>query len=764
VIITAVITDPNNTIVYRDTQVVASWTSGNIQEVIMREFTPSKIGVYKYCAITLLATDSDHSDDTLCINVTTSYLQDGMALAVDVPADMQARPQKIAFNPIARFKGAGLLPLEEPKVRFEILRCSDNHLMFRADTIIDVLLVDSIVTVTFPSKQMGYDIRSLPPGCYNAVASIVSNDDANFLNNSVQSEFSIVPNSLVKDVRPDSIYFPQPGSSIPKPDSFAPIAAFKNTGTNTQSNFKVTCSIADPLGMILYRDTSVIPSLASNQIEQVTFKKFHFPSSIIRSGMYQVTAQTLLAGDEYELDDTLRRSVYLGIPMDVAVDEIQSPSYGAYLQVNQSFNLNISTSAVWSEKDSINLAILFRLKMCNDTAIVFTKTEYSILHPYQEPTTTISTTIPNTLPLGCYDAEIINITQEDGDHTNDTLRSMFYLIRKDLTDNITAAALITPLDRPQYTPDSTIGIDVRFVNSGVSDQSTVPTMMRLRSPSGSFLFDTVIADGMWKSGTSRTHHFSKSTLSDYGFYSIDLYSDLAADKLRTDDTLKTKIFFGYKHDLHPTMISMPSDNQQIVQRTLFKPTAAFRWDGGWDTVAWRLRFEIRSCTNNMIYYRADTLLENKNNETTAIEFPSVFGAFRTDSLPPGCYFAEAIARIPTDTRKNNDTMRVMFNIVPIANVVRDESIDLRILGAFPNPFTASFTLSISLDAAGSVSLRIFDELGKNIDVVSPMLLPQGIHSITMNSDKFGTGTYFVEVNYIGSSGRSSRIVIPMMRK
>jgi hypothetical protein len=64
----------------------------------------------------------------------------------------------------------GVADLFDVPARLQIRRCSDNALVFQADSIIPELNVDAgNVAFGFPTRQgTTYDVTKLAPGCYNA--------------------------------------------------------------------------------------------------------------------------------------------------------------------------------------------------------------------------------------------------------------------------------------------------------------------------------------------------------------------------------------------------------------------------------------------------------------------------------------------------------------------------------------------------------------------------------------------------------------------
>ena len=65
---------------------------------------------------------------------------------------------------------------------------------------------------------------------------------------------------------------------------------------------------------------------------------------------------------------------------------------------------------------------------------------------------------------------------------------------------------------------------------------------------------------------------------------------------------------------------------------------------------------------------------------------------------------------------------------------------------YPNPVSASTTLSITLDRAQSVTLSIVDSRGAMVEQRT-MLLPSGNTSIPLNVSQYSDGVYSITVQY-----------------
>ncbi|MBD3233194.1 MAG: T9SS type A sorting domain-containing protein [candidate division Zixibacteria bacterium] len=71
--------------------------------------------------------------------------------------------------------------------------------------------------------------------------------------------------------------------------------------------------------------------------------------------------------------------------------------------------------------------------------------------------------------------------------------------------------------------------------------------------------------------------------------------------------------------------------------------------------------------------------------------------------------------------------------------------EFRILGAFPNPFNATTTISFELPYASDVSLEIFNVLGQKVETLANGHREAGQHTITWDAANQASGVYFYKL-------------------
>jgi hypothetical protein len=65
---------------------------------------------------------------------------------------------------------------------------------------------------------------------------------------------------------------------------------------------------------------------------------------------------------------------------------------------------------------------------------------------------------------------------------------------------------------------------------------------------------------------------------------------------------------------------------------------------------------------------------------------------------------------------------------------------------YPNPFNASTTLTCRIDRTGSVSVKIYDVLGKEVATLLDEVKQGGLYPLTWNAAGFASGTYFCKMH------------------
>ena len=192
--VSMVIYDPSGEVVYRDTVRFPTFATGTFRDTSFRDWTPTVHGRYRFCAIGILPSDELRADDTACSEALVAYENDLAATVIINPEPDEEKPEKKVFKVFAKFQSVGVADLFDIPARLQIRRCSDNGLVFQADSIIQAVNVDQgQVTFGFPTRQGAYDVTKLAPGCYNACVIARYPTDGDRTNDTACTTFSIIP-------------------------------------------------------------------------------------------------------------------------------------------------------------------------------------------------------------------------------------------------------------------------------------------------------------------------------------------------------------------------------------------------------------------------------------------------------------------------------------------------------------------------------------------------------------------------------------------
>ena len=69
----------------------------------------------------------------------------------------------------------------------------------------------------------------------------------------------------------------------------------------------------------------------------------------------------------------------------------------------------------------------------------------------------------------------------------------------------------------------------------------------------------------------------------------------------------------------------------------------------------------------------------------------------------------------------------------------------RLLNNYPNPFNPKTTLRFETPKDGHVSIRIYNAIGQNVDVLKNERIQAGTHQVHWDGGRFAGGVYFVRM-------------------
>jgi hypothetical protein len=212
------IIDHGGRTVFQESIILPYLQSGSSVDTTFSAFTTEFIDSYRIEIISELASDQIRRNDTIRGNFRITSEADIAALAVVNPTPNAVIPLGQAFQPEglfqAFFRSQDFINIP---VRCEILRCTDQEVVFQSTSSIPRLLPDSpAIVFSFPTQQDSFDIRNLPAGCYrlNIIANYPSEIDRS--DDTAYISFSVFGRSIVRDENesPDGVIvyqnFPNP--------------------------------------------------------------------------------------------------------------------------------------------------------------------------------------------------------------------------------------------------------------------------------------------------------------------------------------------------------------------------------------------------------------------------------------------------------------------------------------------------------------------------------------------------------------------------
>jgi photosystem II stability/assembly factor-like uncharacterized protein len=78
---------------------------------------------------------------------------------------------------------------------------------------------------------------------------------------------------------------------------------------------------------------------------------------------------------------------------------------------------------------------------------------------------------------------------------------------------------------------------------------------------------------------------------------------------------------------------------------------------------------------------------------------------------------------------------------------------------YPNPFNPSTTIRFDVRTSGNVSLKVFDVLGKEVEVIVNEYLKSGRYSVQFNGDNLPSGVYYYELRAEGFSETKRMLLV-----
>ncbi|MDP4200169.1 MAG: T9SS type A sorting domain-containing protein [Bacteroidota bacterium] len=559
---------------------------------------------------------------------------------------------------------------------------------------------------------------------------------------------------LLHDIQADSILAPRGKTPIGFPAAFK--ARLTNAGTSTESNVQVEYIVWDPTGSVVFRDTFYVGTWNSRQTLDLTFNNI----TPLLNGHYQFCAIAILPGDQNRSNDSTCAQTVVAYSDDAQAIAIQYPKQDDSLPAGVGFQPVASFRNV-GVNDIRNGPSKIVIRRCADQMLVAMFQQTNLNIPVDS---FASDTFPNQqgsfdtrlLPPGCYQIAAVARIPNDGDHSNDTAYSTFSIYA---THDISADSILTFLPQGRIPIAVPNPIRARFTNQGASNETNVMVACTIFQGGQLVYSDTGIVP-FWGHGQMLDLPFKDWTPQMNGGFEVCAIALLAGDQDATNDRLCRIFKIAYLNDAEAVEITKPLPINYILYGQPFRPVAVFRNVGVADLYQVPARIEFRRCSDLMLVFRVDTLIDAlyADSSLVTMAFPSQQGPYDTKVLPAGCYQVAAIARYQTDGDHTNDTAFSSFTIGAHSNVdgVDNPSRGLSITGMFPNPASTTTTLAYSLLESGDVTLHLIDVTGREI-LIANNREDAGEHTIPIEIQSLMSGVYLCQLSVVNARWELSRV-------
>ena len=101
--------------------------------------------------------------------------------------------------------------------------------------------------------------------------------------------------------------------------------------------------------------------------------------------------------------------------------------------------------------------------------------------------------------------------------------------------------------------------------------------------------------------------------------------------------------------------------------------------------------------------------------------------------------------------------------VIVANSTSEVTVNMpssiEIVGAYPNPFNPSTTVSVSVDDATNATIMAYDISGRSVDVVFDGTLSAGMTSVVWNASSLPSGVYILKLSTPDGSASMQKVML-----
>jgi len=344
--------------------------------------------------------------------------------------------------------------------------------------------------------------------------------------------------------------------------------------------------------------------------------------------------------------------------------------------------------------------------------------------------------------LGKFTAEASVDLNTDSVQDNNTKSVDFFLIKD---HDVAVDRVFSPrnndtfeLNREGFAPT------VRVINYGEITQNNFKVVGELLNASGDVLNYQETFVSLAKN-LSTIHSFDTMFLTQEGCFTYRAYTLLDRDSFPINDTSFVRVCSKKIDDIMMLSISKPKDNFKYAKGITLEPFITYRNDGRTNQDSTYFYVSVSGEAGDIIY--RDTALQATTFFTTG---QAIFKDLVLDSLKD--YIFQAIAYIPDDQVRANDTLRTQYSVVTGNDIklvsVIEPGNTKRVGTASTNPKVVVRNNGANALVAAPISMSIEDNTGAMIYTDS-LLLDLG----SFTSDTFDfkllsydiLGDYYVEV-------------------
>lgn len=164
-------------------------------------------------------------------------------------------------------------------------------------------------------------------------------------------------------------------------------------------------------------------------------------------------------------------------------------------------------------------------------------------------------------------------------------------------------------------------------------------------------------------------------------------------------------------------------------------------------------------TNNYSFEEAVTLAINAGNDILLYTTNKINNKSLVDSVV-SIVLKKINDGIITESRIEDSYNRIMeMKKLTSAEEIADFNLpdDYQLLN-YPNPFNSSTRIQINIPEAEIISLKVYNIIGEEVDVIINNYLPAGIHKFFFNANELSSGVYLLRMTG-GSKQTSHKIIL-----